>query len=124
MPHGGARKGAGRKKGSATAKTREIADRAASEGVTPLEVMLDVMRFHYRLAKSEIERGAVGEAMSPKVISDALVLAKDAAKDAAPYIHPRLSTIDMKAEHSVSDPLAELIARIATEGRSVHDDPL
>jgi hypothetical protein len=31
---GGSRKGAGRKTGSATKKTREIADKAAAEGVT------------------------------------------------------------------------------------------
>ena len=123
MAHGGARKGAGRKKGSATAKTRAIADKAASEGVTPLEVMLDVMRFHYAIAQSEIAKGAEGEAMSPKVIADALVLAKDAAKDAAPYIHPRLAAVDLKAEHSVSDPLAELIERIANQGRPLHDSP-
>jgi hypothetical protein len=34
---GGKRPGSGRKKGSATKKTREIADRAAAEGITPLE---------------------------------------------------------------------------------------
>ena len=37
--HGGARSGAGRKRGGANQKTREIADRAATLGVTPLEVM-------------------------------------------------------------------------------------
>ena len=42
--HGGARKGAGRKAGSATKRTREIADKAAENGITPLEFMLDVMR--------------------------------------------------------------------------------
>lgn len=41
---GGARKGAGRKAGSATIKTREIANGAAAAGLTPLEYMLEVMR--------------------------------------------------------------------------------
>ncbi|MFP3637303.1 hypothetical protein SB677_21350, partial [Bacillus sp. SIMBA_033] len=40
---GGARKGAGRKPGAATKKTREIADKTAAEGITPLEVMLRAM---------------------------------------------------------------------------------
>ena len=41
---GGKRAGAGRKPGSATKRTREIADAAASSGETPLEYMLRVMR--------------------------------------------------------------------------------
>lgn len=76
MAHGGARKGAGRKPGSATKKTREIADKAASEGITPLEFMLSVMR------DENADR------------SERL----DMAKAAAPYVHPRLSTVDAKLE--------------------------
>lgn len=67
---GGRRPGSGRKKGSATQKTRDIANRAAEEGLTPLEYMLSVMR------DESLERA---ERM-------------DAAKSAAPYIHPKLST--------------------------------
>jgi hypothetical protein len=44
---GGKRPGSGRKKGSATKRTREIADRAAEEGITPLEFMLNVMRVEF-----------------------------------------------------------------------------
>jgi hypothetical protein len=70
--HGGARAGSGRKKGASTQKTREIADKAASEGTTPLEFMLEVMR------DTEADKAA----------------RMDMAKAAAPYIHPRLSTVD------------------------------
>lgn len=78
---GGARPGAGRKKGSATAKTREIADRAASEGITPLEYMLEVMR---RPSDHEDERIQLArEAMR-----------FEAAKAAAPYMHPRLAAVE------------------------------
>ena len=42
--HGGVRKGAGRKKGSANKRTKDIADKAIEEGVTPLEVLLQIMR--------------------------------------------------------------------------------
>lgn len=77
MARGGSRPGAGRKVGSATKKTREIADRAASEGVTPLEFMLNRMR----------------DEMAP--MPDRM----DMAKAAAPFLHPRLSAVD----HSSAD---------------------
>ena len=71
---GGARKGAGRKPGSATRKTRAIANQAAEEGVTPLDVMLQAMR---------------------KMHSDGdLIGAANIAKYAAPYCHARLAAID------------------------------
>lgn len=73
MARGGARTGSGRKKGAATQRTREIADRAASEGVTPLEVMIQAMRSAY-------DAGELREAAS-------------IAEKAAPYMHPRLSSV-------------------------------
>lgn len=79
MARGGKRAGAGRKPGSATKRTREIADAAAAEGVTPLEVMLKAMREHYDSERWD-EAAAV-------------------AKDAAPYMHPKLAAI----EHSGKD---------------------
>lgn len=79
---GGARKGAGRKKGVATKKTREIADKAASEGITPLEYMLEVMR-------NEPPAGLEG----PQLLS-AHMMRFEAAKAAAPYIHPKLSAVE------------------------------
>ena len=45
LTHGGRRAGAGRTLGAATKKTLAIADKAAADGnITPLEVMLNVMR--------------------------------------------------------------------------------
>lgn len=66
-------KGGGRPKGSKTKKTQEIALKAAEEGITPIEVMLKAMRKH-------VEADRWDEAAS-------------IAKDAAPYIHPKLSSI-------------------------------
>lgn len=86
--HGGARKGAGRKPGSATAKTREIADRAAAEGVTPLEVMLKTMR-------ALVDKATESDPQNPDI--SMLVEASAVAKDAAPYMHPRLSSVEMNA---------------------------
>lgn len=76
MAHGGKRQGAGRKKGSATKRTREIADQAINDGMSPLEVMLTAMRRH-----AEAENW-----------DDAASI----AKDAAPYIHPRLAAVEHK----------------------------
>jgi hypothetical protein len=76
MARGGARKGAGRKPGSATKRTREIANGAASEGQTPLEYMLAVMRD----PEADRERR------------------DDMAKAAAPYIHPKLASTELKGD--------------------------
>ncbi|WP_211307384.1 hypothetical protein [Sinimarinibacterium flocculans] len=66
------RKTGGRKKGAANKRTREIADKAAAEGLTPLEYLL-------RLMRDERQEQAVR---------------LDAAKAAAPYIHPRLQATE------------------------------
>ena len=85
--HGGARKGAGRKKGAATRKTREIADKAAEEGITPLEFMLQVMR-------TEPDPD-----LDPRDLLQACTLRFEAAKAAAPYIHPRLAAVEVTGEN-------------------------
>jgi len=74
MPRGGPRPGAGRKKGSLTQRTREIAERAIAEGLTPLDVMLSAMHAFHQAG--ELEKAA-------KI-----------AHDAAPYVHPRLAAIE------------------------------
>lgn len=83
---GGKRPGSGRKKGSATTKTREIANRAAAEGITPLEYMLKVMR-----------QDSAHE--DPKIAIAREAMRFEAAKAAAPYIHPRLAAV----EHTGAD---------------------
>lgn len=115
MANGGARPGAGRKPGGANQKTREIADRAAQEGITPLEVMLRAMREH--VAHSDALRKQADDADMALLLGErddpetpaklrgaalsAITEASAMAKDAAPYMHPRLanviSTIDMNA---------------------------
>ena len=76
MPRGGKRPGSGRKNGSETKRTkarREAIIAAAAEGILPLEVILRAMRQHYEAGR--IDRAA------------------ELAKDAAPYVHPRLASI-------------------------------
>jgi hypothetical protein len=89
MTRGGKRPGAGRKKGSLSQKTRAIAERATSEGLTPLEVMLKTMRSAWAKASTN------GETVTS--FKDALIAVAMAEK-AAPYIHPRLAP-----ERRVSD---------------------
>lgn len=69
---GGPRPGSGRKPGGQNRKSREIADRAAAEGITPLEYLLKVMRDENGDSETRL----------------------DAAKAAAPYVHPRLANIE------------------------------
>jgi hypothetical protein len=76
VARGGKREGAGRKPGALTEKTREIAEAAAVEGITPLEYMLNVMRDDF----------------APRDRRDEM------AKAAAPYVHPRLSSAEVKQE--------------------------
>jgi len=86
MPRGGKRDGAGRRAGSANTRTREIADRAASEGLTPLEFMLQIMRD---------EACPDGADPAQKIAFHAMRF--EAAKAAAPYVHPKLSAVEMNA---------------------------
>lgn len=92
--NGGARPGSGRKKGTANIKTREIADRAAAEGITPLEVMIRAMREAYEAG------GAIA--------------AFPFAKDCAPFMHPRLATTQVTGVggKDIGDTLRELNLRV------------
>ncbi len=81
MPAGakpGERRG-GRAKGAANLKTREIADKAALEGITPLEYMLSILSDERQETDKRFE----------------------AAKAAAPYIHPRLANVEANIEGKV-----------------------
>ena len=74
---GGLRIGAGRKKGATNRRTVETQAQTKESGLTPLEYMLDVMR------NSSDDR-----------------MRMSAAQAAAPYVHAKLSTVDVKSEHS------------------------
>jgi hypothetical protein len=89
MPRGGKRDGAGRKAGAATERTREVADRAASEGITPLDYMLTMLRNE-------------GETPANRMW---------AAEKAAPYVHAKLAavehsgTIETDNTHRLEEPV-------------------
>ena len=96
-PKGGARAGAGRKKGSVTKKTAETARKAAAKGITPVEYMLSLV--HNKKLKQAVRL--------------------DAAKAAAPYVHPRLSSVEVKQDLTINDltdkQLDSEISRLANE---------
>ena len=73
------KKTGGRQKGAANKRTREIADKAVAEGLTPLEYLLSVVRDE-------------GEDRATRI---------DAAKAAAPFIHPRLANETVRHTGSI-----------------------
>lgn len=79
------RKTGGRQKGVANTKTREIAEKAIAKGITPLEVMLALMRKAWT---------AAGEALTDAEKERLEDKAAGHAKDAAPYLHPKLQPVD------------------------------
>ena len=83
MARGGKRVGAGRPAGSATRRTREIADAAAKDGLSPLEVMLRAMREH-ALADRWDQAAAVAKDAAPIAIR-VWPLSRLAAKTAARF---------------------------------------
>ncbi len=76
MPRGGARPNARRKKGSINRATQKAREMAEAGGIMPLQFMLQVMRDP---AAERAER-------------------LDMAKAAAPYVHPRLTSVEAKVE--------------------------
>ena len=93
MTHGGKRPGAGRPNGSLNKRSQEIVAKAASEGITPLEVMLKAMRQH-------VDAGDLGAAA-------------EIAKDAAPYIHPRLANSVVTHKDAFAELTLEQLSALA-----------
>lgn len=81
MPRGGAREGAGRKKGLPSVKIKDrlsVVEKAMAQGITPIEVLLNTMRQLY----------ASGQLME----------AAKVAGDAAPYCHSKLASIELTGD--------------------------
>ena len=109
---GGARPGSGRKEGSLTKRTREIAEVAAAQGITPLEVMMSAMmalykeagncsRDHHDYGDKANEHDDGHAAMITENRIKLLNMAATIARHAAPYVHPRLSAIEHTGKDGV-----------------------
>lgn len=88
---GGKREGSGRPKGARTVRTTKVAEREHQNGITPLEVMLKAMRAH--VAKDDLDAAA------------------SIAKDAAPYMHAKLASVQHQG-------------KVTTQGISIDADKL
>lgn len=116
MAKGGKRPGAGRPRGSLTRRTQEVAARAIAENRTPLEIMLENM-LHFQQAAIDAEailKGLTAEEftgteMTPeeqfrkllaevKKAAGLRLMAQECARDAAPFVHPRLSATSLTVE--------------------------
>jgi len=88
MARGGKREGAGRPAGAINGKTAERVSEIEASGLTPLDFMLQMLRNE-------------SESMENRCW---------AAEKAAPYVHAKLSSVDVKADVNVSheDALGEL----------------
>jgi len=102
MPRGGRRAGSGRKPGAATQKTREAANLIAASGKTPLAYFQGLIDGTETFDQVKFE----------------------AAKAAAPYVHPRLAAVEVKGQFDVrranevtDDELANIAAG-SSEGAS------
>lgn len=95
MARGGKREGAGRKAGVPNKANFERQARIAEGGVTPLDVLIEGMRFHYSIA----EEAKRAKPVITDDVTSALKSAREFAREAAPYVHPKLANV----EHSGKD---------------------
>lgn len=95
MGRGGKRLGAGRPAGSASARTREIANAIVEHQETPLEIMVRFMN----------EAALAGDA--DRAVKFAAI--------AAPYIHPKLSSVEfVEPEQKREEPRMDF-SKLSTE---------
>jgi hypothetical protein len=83
---GGRRAGAGRKPNVPNRASADRERKVAASGATPLDVMLKAMRVLLALADES--------ANDKKQYEHFIRAAAAIAKDAAPFVHPRLSTVE------------------------------
>ena len=118
--NGGARRNAGRKEGAATKRTRAIADKLAEEkGLTPLEYMLDVLRTGPDEIKAKHAAGELDDAEYMVALQAAQERRDWAAEKAAPYIHPRLASIEQKGAGGGQDDWLDIIEEGNEAGKRI-----
>jgi len=97
---GGYRPGSGRPKGSVNSESIKLQERALASGFAPLDVLLGMMRWYYEKAGRLLDPPMEGETKAPPTDAEIDRLydkAGEHAARAAPYIHPRMSPMDMNS---------------------------
>lgn len=101
--------------------TMKIVKDAKADGIMPLDVMLDNMRFAFAQASELIANMVGDEKPSPddfKQLVRLRAMAQSFASDAAPYLHPKLSSVEHKGDPD--NPL-ETVTRIELTTPEGHD---
>lgn len=138
---GGPRKGPniGRPKGAKNKRTVEIAIAAVEAGITPIEVLLKIMREshdEWQSIKKDIELieqvSDPGDEEAQKQLKDmrsemkaARKVAHEAAVDAAPYSHPRMAALEVTGANGgaiKTDKRVEVEFLGLPDGSREHDD--
>lgn len=111
---GGARPGAGRPKGSKVTRTQELTTKALAGGVTPMEVLLGDMRLFHGLGEEQLNKArdlekGKEQAKAFRAAAALKETARQCARDAAPYVHPKLSSVQADVTlHGQETALTEL----------------
>jgi hypothetical protein len=95
---GGKRIGAGRPKGSKTKKTAELAVKAGAEGLTPVELLLGIVRDE----------------------TQTLAFRAQCAGIVLPYVQPRLASVTVERKTN-TEFLEKLLQRARDDGKMVID---
>lgn len=90
---GGKRPGAGRKRGAPNKATAARQKAVEQSGLTPLDYMLSIMRDETKPTEDRFE----------------------AAKAAAPYVHPKLASVDHQSSDGSMSPKPSVIEFVAPE---------
>jgi hypothetical protein len=79
--HGGARAGAGKPKGASTRRAEQSMAMAEAKGVDPVEMLLDLTKWAF-------------EQFTANQTRENADMVRDYAKEAAPYVRPKLSAVE------------------------------
>lgn len=126
---GGAQPGAGRKRNSRTLRSGKHSERAkeilTDGGSTPLDVILRAMRWFEEQTELASERYEALLEKDPNCENEKTIEAfgnlksfvretKEAAKDAAPFCHPKLATTEFKGS---SKPIGKIVVELVSAGK-------
>ncbi len=112
MAKGGKREGSGRPKGAHNKKTQEQVEAIEESGLTPLEYLLEVMRSPLPVELNDaIEAGSVDAKIIASLISWH-ARRMEAAKTAAPFVHPRLAATEISGPDGGEIPVRFIVKEI------------